>query len=140
MVEEGSSFWACKNEQQFKMAYINERIKSKGNIAQRIFCIETEETTAGFPDVMEVISGGGANYAYFYEFKFSDKSGKIKFQPTQPAFYRKNKNLKVQVVAFNVKTGNVHKFYAEDIFDSSSDYTMNLRAEVNLGKAERRLK
>lgn len=137
MIEEGSEFWTCKNEQQFKMAYINKKIKQSKNFAQRVFCIETEETVQGFPDVMELISAGVGNHAYFYEFKFSDKSGKIKFQPTQPAFYRQNQNMQIQVIAFNQKTGNVHKFFTSELFEDKNWYKMNLKAEVNLCRAEK---
>lgn len=136
MIEEGSVFWTCKNEQQFKMAYIKNRLKR--NIeAQRIFCIETEETVKGFPDVMEVLTSGYANHTYFYEFKFSDKAGKIKFQPTQPAFYRNNSFLNINIIAFNQKTGNVHHIFASELFNKNSQYHMNLKAEVNLCRAER---
>lgn len=137
MTEEGSEFWTCKNEQQFKMAYIKGRLRKPSNKAQSIFCIETEETVQGFPDVMEVISAGVGNHAYFYEFKFSDKTGKIKFQPTQPAFYRNNSNLNVTVIAFNQKTGTVHKFSTSELFEPRGRYALNIKAEVNLCRAEK---
>lgn len=136
MITEATDFWLCKDEQSFKMKYIK-NVLNRNCEAQRIFCIETEETVKGFPDVMEVISDGIGNHVYLYEFKYSDKSGKIKFQPTQPAFYKANPNIKVEIVAFNKKTGNIHKFNADELFSNNSFYQMNMKAEVNLCKAEK---
>lgn len=135
MITEATDFWLCKDEQSFKMKYIK-NVLNRNCEAQRIFCIETEETVKGFPDVMEVISDGIGNHVYLYEFKYSDKSGKIKFQPTQPAFYKNNKFMDVTVIAFNQMTGNVHTFHANDIFDNYSPYKINLKAEINLTKVE----
>lgn len=135
MIVNGKSFSNCKDEQSFKMKYIKVQLR-KNSEAQRIFCIETEETVKGFPDVLEIVGGKAVNFAYFYEFKFSNKSGKIKFQPTQPAFYRANPNINVEVIAFNQKSGNIHRFKAQELFSDNSLYKMNTKAEVNLCKAE----
>lgn len=136
MIKEGVEYWKCKDEQQFKMEYIR-----RGGIHlcaedHKIFCIETEETVKGFPDVMEVVKINHSLITSFYEFKFSDSKGRIKFQPTQPAFYKNNKFMDVQVIAFNQVTGNVHIFHANDIFDNYSPYKINLKAEINLTKVE----
>ena len=69
------TYAGCENEQQFKKLYCVTELK-KRNSGQNIFCIETEETVAGFPDVMELvtISAGSCTQAFFYEFKISDLS------------------------------------------------------------------
>ena len=124
----------CISEQDFKLRYV------KDNFAQlkkhKIFCIETEETIAGFPDVMLLSCGEHRRLAYFYEFKFSDRFGKIKFQPTQPSFYKRNPEMDVTVIAYNKKTGVLHRFPASEIFKKESKYKIDVRAEINLCNAE----
>lgn len=124
----------CKYEQDFKMRFIKETFKPVRY--RKVFCIETEETIAGFPDVMMLTCSNCGNKAEFFEFKFSNSKGVIKFQPTQPPFYRKNPEMGVIVVAYNQKTKVLHIFPASDIFDKNSRYAMNPRAEINLCKVE----
>lgn len=124
----------CRWEQDFKLRYIKNNFAKLGHT--KTFCIETEETVAGFPDVMTLVSSNCVNLARFYEFKFSDRFGKIKFQPTQPAFYKKNPEMQVTVIAYNKKTGVLHEFPASEIFDKRSNYKINPRAEINLCNAE----
>jgi len=124
-------FVKCKDEQSFKKFYCNLRLRHKELPGQKIFCIETEETVAGFPDVMELFTGGTTMVVHFYEFKSSDRYGNIEFQPTQPAFYKSNEDLKVQVVAYNRKSQRVHLFSASEIFDKDSPYhTTNRRISL----------
>lgn len=117
------TYASCENEQQFKKLYCVTELK-KRNPGQKIFNIETEETVAGFPDVMELatISAGSCTQAFFYEFKISDLSGSIKFQPTQPAFYKHNSELPIKVVAYNRFSKRVHVFSTNEIFDKNSPY------------------
>lgn len=128
-------FLSCHNEQQFKMKYISSVLKKAGY--SYVFPIETEETVRGFPDVMCLTVQEGKILSDFYEFKISDKSGKIKFQPTQPAFYKAHKDLNVSVIALNKSTGNVHTFKVSELFKEGSAYSMNIKAEVDLNKGER---
>ena len=86
LMTNGKKFTNCKTEQAFKMAYLKAIAKPEFYL----FCIETEETEQGFPDVMEIEKKTGK--ADFMEFKFT-KNGKIKFQSTQPAFYKNHKYL-----------------------------------------------
>lgn len=133
------TYAGCENEQQFKKLYCVTELKRQ-NSGQKIFNIETEETVAGFPDVMELvtISAGSCTQAFFYEFKISDSSGSIKFQPTQPAFYKYNSELPIKVVAYNRLSKRVHVFRANGIFDKSSPYyTTNGR--INLSKVEKEI-
>ena len=96
------------------------------------FCIETEETVKGFPDVMEIHKLDLTTT--LLEFKFT-KTGKIKFQPTQPAFYKSHPELRIYVLAYNAKTRQLHVFEAGLLFREGA-YKMNEKAEVDLCKAE----
>ena len=88
--------WAdCKTEQAFKMEWIR-RHKSD---SAKYFCIETEETIKGFPDVLAVVRGAlNHQFPKFFEFKKARK-GWIEFQPTQPAFYKANRELDISIIA-----------------------------------------
>lgn len=134
-----NDFVKCRDEQAFKKLYCSLRLRHKECENQKIFCIETEETVAGFPDVMELFTSSSCAMAvHFYEFKASDRYGVIEFQPTQPAFYRSNEDLKVQVVAYNRKSQRVHSFNANAIFNKDSPYyTTNRR--INLTTVEKEL-
>jgi len=133
-------FVKCKDEQAFKRLYCNLRLEQKEavTVKQKLICIETEETVAGFPDVMELTTFCGKTTAKFYEFKISDSYGNIKFQPTQPAFYKNNYELDITVFAYNKKSQRVHVFSASEIFDKASPYyTTNRR--INLTVAEKEI-
>lgn len=135
------TYAGCENEQQFKKLYCVTELK-KRDLGQKIFNIETEETVAGFPDVMELwtvnLHEGSCTQAFFYEFKISDSFGGIKFQPTQPAFYKQNSELPIKVVAYNRVSKRVHVFSANEIFDKQSPcYTTNGR--INLNAIEKEL-
>lgn len=115
------------DEQSFKMACI----RLKKGLA---FCIETESTVLGFPDVMRVHEDGRVT---FEEYKFTT-TGKIKFQPTQPAFYRRYGGLMhIEVVAYNAKSGRTHKFSVKELFNDKSPYCMDEGATVDLRRAEK---
>lgn len=120
----------CKDEQSFKMLFLK-HIPNKE--AFNSFCIETEETVKGFPDVLCIHKETAL--AHFLEFKYT-KTGKIKFQPTQPAFYKKYTDLVINVIAYNAKTDKVHAFLTNELFMKESPYYMNEKAEVDLNKAE----
>ena len=127
----------CKNEQEFKKLYCVAELKRR-NSMQKIFNIETEETVAGFPDVMETITigAGSSTLALFYEFKISDLSGSIKFQPTQPAFYKNNSELPIKVVAYNRSSKRVHVFSANEIFNNQAPY-YTASGRINLNAVEK---
>lgn len=86
----------CLTEQQFKMEWI--RRHKKEYVA--VFPIETEETVKGFPDVLAIhkIDWTTQQVPYLLEFKRANR-GFIKFQPTQPAFYKANPDLFIYVVS-----------------------------------------
>ena len=120
----------CKSEQEFKMKFLK-NAKNKQDFY--CFCIETEETVKGFPDVLCVEKN--TDKASFEEFKYT-KTGKIKFQPTQPSFYKRYSTLPICVVAYNAKSDKVHCFMTHELFDKESPYYMNEKSEVDLCKAE----
>lgn len=85
----------CLTEQQFKMEWI--RRYKKEYVA--VFPIETEETVKGFPDVLAIHKIDRATQVpYLLEFKRA-RRGFIKFQPTQPAFYKANPELFIFILA-----------------------------------------
>lgn len=115
----------CRNEQQFKMRWIS----FNRPFWKKLWCIETEETVAGFPDVLGIDFEGKA---HFFEFKISDSKGNIKFQPTQPAFYRMNSDINVSVIALSRKKGFLQfwvHFKPKYLFDGNM---LNGKATVNL--------
>ena len=134
----------CINEQDFKKLYCAYEIKGsaehriKGEVKQKIFCIETEETIAGFPDVMELLTYNGETTVKFLEFKISDKSGNIKFQPTQPAFFKSNSELNIRVVAYNRASKRVHVFRTNEIFDKESPY-YTTTGRISLSSVEKEI-
>lgn len=130
ILESKVNYSKCKNEQEFKMLFL----KSAPNKNQfYTFCIETEETVKGFPDVLCIEKT--TDKVSFEEFKYT-KTGKIKFQPTQPAFYKKYSTLPIIVVAYNAKTDKVHCFETHELFNKESPYYMNTNSEVDLNKVE----
>ena len=116
-------------EQTFKKAFLAMRAKPE---LFYTFCIETEETVQGFPDVMAV--NRVEKTVYFMEFKYT-KTGKIKFQPTQPAFYRKHADLPIDIVAYDAMEQKVHFFPVSYLFDKNSAYYMDDKNNVDLRKA-----
>lgn len=94
----------CRTEQAFKMEWVKRHKKDY----LEIFCIESEETVKGFPDVLIIEEyNGGSQLPQFAEFKKA-RNGWIEFQPTQPAFYRAHKKLLISVISLVELKG---KFY-----------------------------
>lgn len=122
------SYNKCKNEQDFKMTWFKRFKKYYADM----FCIETEETVGGFPDVMAL---GYNQQAHFFEFKFT-KTGKIKFQPTQPAFYKAHNTMDITVLAlWQTETGTrVYAFPVSKMFEEGH-YRLNERGEIDLHDA-----
>ncbi|GHT59524.1 hypothetical protein FACS1894109_15610 [Spirochaetia bacterium] len=75
------------------------------------FKIETEETEPGFPDVLML-----ANKTYdMYEFKVSDSKGIIKFQKTQPLFYKRHSDLNIEILAWDVPNNRAVNISPDEI-------------------------
>lgn len=116
-----------KNEKEFKR-YMIEVLKGTKSFLG-IFEIETEETVLGFPDVLAITN---ENKAVLYEFKYSNKQGVIKFQPTQPAFYKENNKLDIEILAFDVRFNNYHIIQACELFTEKSRYKISDNGKVKL--------
>lgn len=129
----------CKTEQSFKMEWIR-RNKSKF-IA--VFPIETEETVKGFPDVLgiretevmdkELNVVAKVQTPCFIEFKLA-KRGRIKFQPTQPSFYKAHKELDISVVSLAEYYGKYYivNFPVSALFEKKGAFELNEMNEVDL--------
>lgn len=116
-----------KNEKEFKR-YLIEVLKGTKSFLG-IFEIETEETVLGFPDVLAITN---ENKAVLYEFKYSNKQGVIKFQPTQPAFYKENNKLDIEILAFDVRFNNYHIIQACELFTEKGRYKISDNGKVKL--------
>ena len=84
------------------------------------FCIETEETEPGFPDVLAVYNK--SLIAAFYEIKITDKRGIFKMQKTQPLFYKKYPKLDINVVVWDNAMGNYISIPAKMIADRCAEH------------------
>jgi hypothetical protein len=105
----------------------------KNSVYDTVFCIETEETTPGFPDVMaRFTTSTGTTVWNFVEFKVSDKKGVIRFERSQPLFYKRHQDMRVTVIAFDNRSGSIVTFNTEELFDIESKHYMNMKLEVQL--------
>lgn len=116
-----------KNEKEFKRYMIETMKGTKSYLG--IFEIETEETVLGFPDVLAITN---ENRAVLYEFKYSNKQGVIKFQPTQPAFYKENKKLDIEIIAFDTRCNSYHLILASELFMENGMYKISDNGKVKL--------
>ena len=103
-----------KNEAEFKKYFIG-ALRNAGGTP---FCIESEETEPGFPDVLE-IRGGRAN---LYEMKITDRHGVFKMQKTQPRFYKTYQNLQIYVVVWDNAMGNFITIPARMVADRCAEH------------------
>jgi len=115
-----------KSEAEFKKQQIEKWLLL--GIYDECFCIESEETEPGFPDV---IARKDMKFD-FIEFKVSDQKGMIKFQRTQPLFYKKHPRLNITITALNNFSGYVIEFPAYAIFDKDGMFALSTKNEVKL--------
>jgi hypothetical protein len=81
------------------------------------FCIESPGTADGFPDVL-ALSNSGAHM--LWEFKVSDARGVVRFERTQPSFYRKHQDLNIWALAWSVPSQRAIFIPARDIVAAKS--------------------
>ena len=129
----------CKTEQAFKMEWIRRNKKS----FMELFCIETEETVKGFPDALgirvtdamdkELNVVAKVQTPCFIEFKLA-KRGRIKFQPTQPAFYKAHKELDISVISLAEYYGKYYvvSFPVSALFEKNGAFKLDGMGEVDL--------
>jgi hypothetical protein len=103
-------------EERFKQDVIR-RWEARRGATWSFFCIESPGTADGFPDVLALSDLG--KYG-LYEFKVSDKRGVIRFQKTQPRFYRTHLGLDIWIVAWNVPLNREERIPAADIVAAKS--------------------
>ena len=103
-----------KNEAEFKRDFV-ELLRESGGTP---FCIESEETEPGFPDVLEIYEG----MASLYEMKITDRHGIFKMQKTQPLFYKTYPNLKIYVVIWDNGMHNYLSVPAKTIADRCAEH------------------
>ena len=103
-----------KNEAEFKRDFV-ELLRESGGTP---FCIESEETEPGFPDVLEIKGGK----AVLYEMKLANKKGIFKMQKTQPLFYKKYQNLQIYVVVWDNGMHNYLTVPAKMIADRCAEH------------------
>jgi len=85
-----------KDEAEFKAAYLKVMRKRFGAI--KFFEIESAETEVGIPDILAASYG---QPAVFTELKHVKKDGLIKFTADQPIWYKKNADLRVQILVWD---------------------------------------
>lgn len=103
-----------KNEADFKRDFVEELRKAGGTP----FCIESEETEPGFPDVLDVKNGE----ALFFETKITDRHGIFKMQKSQPRFYKTYPNLHIYVVIWDNGMHNYLTVPARMIADRCAEH------------------
>ena len=94
-----------KLEQEFKTEIID--LWKKAKTFKYVFCIETEETEPGFPDVMAIRED---NTCAFFEFKVTNKKGKMKFERSQPVFYMRHKEMEIHLFVYD-NSSDRDRFY-----------------------------
>lgn len=100
-----------KNEQDFKMAWIRS-CTERALPGTRFFCVETEETEPGFPDVMTL---SFKQTAKFFEMKLADAKDNFTLQPTQPLFYRGHTDMNISIMVWSNKRNKLYKINASEI-------------------------
>ena len=103
-----------KNEADFKKDFVD-ALRKEG---YTVFCVETEETEPGFPDVMAIHDG----MTSFFEMKITDKKGIFKMQKTQPVFYKRYPNLDITVVVHDGAMGNYLSIPAKLVANSCAEH------------------
>jgi len=98
-----------KDENAFKQAVLKFWRK---NCLFTYFEIENEEKTPGMPDVLAMSQ---VQRAFFAEFKISDARGVIEFQKTQPLFYKQNKKLQIEILAWDVRFNRIVLISPEEV-------------------------
>jgi hypothetical protein len=84
--------------------------------------IETEETEPGFPDVLSLQPSGYR----LTEFKVSDRNGVVKFQKSQPRFYRWHPDLVIDIMAWDVPGNRLVRITPDEIVTAAKPLAFKL--------------
>jgi hypothetical protein len=99
-----------KQESDFKAAVLKKWRTDSPWITR--FEIENEDKAPGMPDCLSV---SNKLPAFFTEFKISDSKGVIKFQKTQPLFYKQNSDLLIDILAWDAPRQRVVSLAPSDL-------------------------
>ena len=111
-----------KSENDFKAAVLSHWLAFVRHV--EIFEIENQEKEPGMPDVL--IFPHQAQVAVptlkpgLVEFKISDANSVIRFQKSQPLFYKKYPNVLIYIVAWDVPRNRLVQISAEEILANKS--------------------
>jgi len=114
-----------KDEASFKAAVI--KAWRKPYNAFKRFEIENEEKEPGMPDVLSM---SNRLPSFFTEFKVSDSKSVIEFKPTQPLFYRRNADLRIDILAWDTPRRRVVHIKPSEIVESKS-LTFTIPEDIN---------
>ena len=104
-----------KDEAAFKAAVIKAWKKQAPWFTR--FEIENPEKEPGMPDVLSI---SNKLPAFFTEFKISNDKGVIEFQKTQPSFYRRNSDLNIDILAWDVPRKRVVHITPQEVTEAKS--------------------
>ena len=114
-----------KDEAAFKAAVL--KALSNHTSSYTRFEIENEEKEPGMPDVLSI---SRTLPALLTEFKLSDEDGVVKFQKTQPLFYRKHTDLYITILAWDVPRGRVVSIKPQEVIEAKS---LKIRIPMEIG-------
>lgn len=89
-----------KSERDFKRAVLS--VWKDCRTRQTVFEIENEEKEPGMPDVLTMPH---TDAAFFTEFKYADENGVVEFQKSQPLFYRRHPEVRIQILVWDSRMG-----------------------------------
>jgi len=104
-----------KDEAEFKRAYL--RFCQEETPKTVRFEIENEEKTPGMPDILSISD----KRAFFTELKVSDKKGVIKFEKSQPLFYKRYGGvIDIIILAWDKRFNRIIRIEPEEIVSAKS--------------------
>jgi hypothetical protein len=111
-----------KNERDFKQA-VKAAIEKQGNTCLEI---ENEEKEPGMPDLLVINTHTEECFgvASFVEIKYASMAGTIRFEKSQPLFYRKHPELSIDILVWD--NGRVVQLLVEEVLAARS-LRMSLR-------------
>ena len=115
-----------KDEAQFKKAMLAMwRSVCPGDA---FFEIEEGEVNPGMPDILRISNDFPAA---LYEFKITDANGGIVFQKTQPLFYKKYSYLKIYILIWDTRLGEVVAMDPQEVIEAKS---LRMKIPVSLSR------
>jgi hypothetical protein len=113
-----------RNEADFKRAVVKTWQQS---LLYRVIELENEEKAPGMPDVLLISQ---TLPAILTEFKIASINGYIKFQKTQPLFYRQNRGLLISILAWDTP------WHRAVLVEPSDVTSLSVRIPVTIDKVD----